>query len=467
MPLALLLTLLLYHAVLLGIGLWAARRTRSGVDFLLGGRQLGPWIGALAACASSSSAWTLLGVSGLAFQYGLGAIWLFPGCVGGFALNWFLVGPRLRRASREAGAVTLIEFLTTGMEPSAARRVRRSGAVILLLCLAAYVAAQFQAVGKTFAAAFALDFRLAVLIGGGVVLFYTFSGGFWAVTVTDLVQGLVMLAAALLVPAAALWHVGGPTALWRELDAQQAALLDPLRGLAPAAALGMVLGLLGIGLGYPGQPHVVDKFMALRDERALRRGRVIAMSWAVLLYAGMLIAGWCGRALWQSLPDRETVLFETAAAVLPAAFSGVVVAAVLSAIMSTVDSQLLVCGATVGHDLRGAAAGQAALRGSRAAVLLLALAAMAAAMLVRETLFQTVLFAWSGLGAAFGPLLLARLWRGPLRPGYALAALWCGFLVSVAWYLTPALKSRLYELLPAFTASAVIAWAGARPLSAK
>ncbi|TAH38265.1 MAG: sodium/proline symporter [Planctomycetota bacterium] len=455
--------LVAYHAALLGIGVWASRRNRSGADFFLGGRGLGPWVGALAASAASSSAWTLLGVSGAAFQYGLGAVWLFPGCVGGFALNWFLVGPRLRRASRESGAVTLVEFLAQGQGPRAGRRFTVSAALVVLLSLAVYVAAQFQAVGKTFHAAFGLDFRLAVLLGGGVVLFYTMSGGFWAVTVTDLVQGLVMAAAAALVPICALAAAGGPGELLGRLRAVDPVLLDPFRGMAPAAALGMVLGLLGIGLGYPGQPHVVDKYMALRDAAALRRARVIAMAWAVVIYGGMLVTGWCGRVLAASLEDPETVLFRVTAQVFPAVMAGVVVAAVLSAIMSTVDSQLLVCSATLAHDLRGAHGGNVGVRGSRAAVLGIALAAIVAALYVRETLFNTVLFAWSALGAAFGPLLLVRLWRGPVRPGFALAALWSGFLLSVAWYFTDALKSRLYELLPAFSVALALAWLGARP----
>ncbi len=352
-PAALLATLLLYHLLLLGIGAWAARRNRDEADYYLGGRALGPWLAALSSAASSSSAWTLLGVSGAAWLYGLGAVWILPACVGGFALNWWLVARPLQRASRASGAVTLTAFLADGLRPRAARAFVWSASGIVLASLGTYVASQFQGAGKTFAEVFGLGATEAVLVGGGVVFLYTLAGGFWAVSVTDALQGLVMAAAALLLPVAALMATGGPAGLAAALEAQDPVLLDPFRGLGTGAALGMVLGTLGIGLGYPGQPHVVNRFMALRDERAFRRGRRIAMAWALLLYSGMLVAGWCGRALFppEALADREAVLLRLAGHLFPPAVAGVVIAAVLSAVMSTADSQLLVCGSTVSHDL--------------------------------------------------------------------------------------------------------------------
>ncbi len=459
---AILATLVAYHLALLGIGVWAARRTRGGEDFHLGGRGLGPWVAALSSAASSSSAWTLLGVSGAAWGLGLAALWLFPACLGGFALNWYLVAGRLRRASVREGSLTLLEFLAGGLPPPWRRRFLQPAAAIVLLSLGAYVASQFQAAGKTFAASLDVETGPAVVLGAVLILAYTLLGGFWAVSLTDCLQGLVMAAASVLVPGAALLAVGGPAGMLAGL--REAGLDDPFGASGGlAAGLGLVAGFLGIGLGYPGQPHVVNRFMALRSEEEVARGRRIALGWAMVIYSGMLVTGWCARSLLDpGLEDREQALILLTSELFPPVVAGVIVAAVLSAIMSTADSQLLVCASTLSHDLgRRGAGGRAVLQG-RLAVLAVTAAATVAALLVEETIFRSVLFAWSGLGAAFGPLLLVRLLRGPVRPPWSLAAMLAGFAVSVVWYETPALKARMYELVPAFLVALVLAVAGSR-----
>ncbi|MBC8330154.1 MAG: sodium/proline symporter [Planctomycetes bacterium] len=458
---ALLTTLVVYKLLLLGVGAWAARRNRDQADFFLGGRTLGPWVASGSAAASSSSAWTLLGVSGAAFRYGLSAVWIFPACLGGFALNWFLVAERLRQRSAASGAVTLTEFLAEGSRGRLRSSFVGSASAIVLVSLGVYVASQFKAAGVTFGETLGMGQEAAILVGAGIVLIYTMTGGFWAVSVTDLIQGLVMAAAAVLVPLAALVEIGGPGAMLEGLRQADPALLDVWRGKTGPAALGLVIGTLGIGLGYPGQPHVVNRFMALRGPRAVRQGAAISMAWAAVIYAGMLVAGWCGRGLVVGLGDHEAVLLRLTADLFPPALAGVIVAAVLSAIMSTADSQLLVCGSAAAYDLSAKDSGSR-LRRSRLAVLGIGALAVVAAILIEETIFNSVLFAWSALGAAFGPLLLVRLWSGPVRPGYALAAVWTGFLVTIVWFFTPALKQSLYELVPAFAAAGLIARIGVR-----
>ncbi|HEX9794124.1 MAG TPA: sodium/proline symporter [Planctomycetota bacterium] len=458
-------TLVLYLLLMLGVGAWAARRNRDGGDYYLGGRGLGPWVGALSSASSSSSAWTLLGVSGAAYTYGLGAVWILPACLGGFVLNWFVVAGPLREATVRSGAVTVTEWLAEGSPPRAARRLVRMASVIVLVSLATYVASQFQAAGKTFAETFGLNAVPAVLVGAVVVLAYTVFGGFWAVSVTDTIQGLVMAAAAVIVPLAALLAAGGPAGMFAGLRAADPLLTDPFRGLAAPAALGMVIGTFGIGLGYPGQPHVINRFMAMRDAGALRRGRTIAVVWALLIYSGMLVAGWCAHAVLVSGPaDPEAALIGLTRDLLPPAVAGAVIAAILSAVMSTADSQLLVCASTLAYDLGGGRSGAAALRRGRVTVLVVGVIAAGAAVLVDETIFNMVLFAWSSLGAAFGPLVLVRLKRGPVAPGHAQAAMAAGFVVSVAWFALKKAGVRpfadLYELVPAFAIALAIAWRG-------
>jgi len=463
--LALLVTLCAYMLLMLGIGAWASKKSGSDADFYLGGRGLGPWVAALSAAASSSSAWTLLGVSGVAFTYGLSAFWLLPACLGGFLLNWLVVARPLRRASAASGAVTVTEFLAEEATPKLRRALVVSASVIILLSLLVYVASQFQAAGKTFSETLEMDFGTAVVVGGAVVLVYTLCGGFWAASVTDMVQGLVMAAASVLVPAVALWKVGGFGAMEQGLAALDPAYVDWWRGKHGWTAVAFLAGTFGIGLGYPGQPHVVNRFMALRSEKDIRRGTWISIGWALIIYGGMLLTGWCGRVLLTAVGDDEAMLLRLTTELFPPVVAGIIVAAVLSAIMSTADSQLLVCGSTASYDLPKKRPGSDQKRHvlvDRLAVLGLGAAAIAAAILLDSSIFDTVLFAWSGLGAAFGPLLLVRLADRRVDPRWALAAMWSGFLLTLVWYNTPALKSIIYELVPSFSLALLIACLGSR-----
>ena len=193
---AILATLIVYNAILVAIGLWANQRTHSETEFFLGGRRLGPWVASLSASASSSSAWTLLGVSGAAYLWGLPAIWLIPATVSGFVLNWIYVGPRLRRMSSNRNAITLTDFLAGPQDGRLQITIRNTAAFITLFSFAFYVAAQFQAAGQTFETTFQLQRETSIIIGALIVLAYIMLGGFWAVSVTDVVQGLLMFVSA-------------------------------------------------------------------------------------------------------------------------------------------------------------------------------------------------------------------------------------------------------------------------------
>jgi sodium/proline symporter len=427
-------TLIAYQALLLGIGWWASRRNFDSQDFYLGGRKLGAVVAALSASASSSSAWSLLGVSGAAFAWGLPAIWLIPSTIGGFLINWYLIAPRLARQSRDSGALTLTEFLAGPRGDPARRTMMRLGAAVVLFSFTFYIAAQFQAAGATFASVLAMNRDVAILVGAAVVLAYVWLGGFWAASVTDSVQGLLMGFSALLLPLLALIAVGGPGELLASMAASNDVHAGRWTGQASLpAALGFVMGLFGIGLGYPGQPHVVNRFMAIRDDRAIVSGRRIAVTWAVVIYCGMVLLGWCGRLLAGDLADGEQLLFTLSVMLLPAALAGVMVSAILSAIMSTTDSQLLVAASSVSHDLRGGEDASArGLTQARWVVLGVGTVAVILAIVSPETIFNRVLFAWQALAAAFGPLLVVTLWRGRVAAGWRIAALSAGFLLTVA-----------------------------------
>ncbi len=446
-------TLVVYMLVLVAIGLATRRRTHDGLDFFLGGRQLGPTVAAVSSAASSSSAWTLLGVSGAAYSWGLGALWLFPACVGGFVINWFLIAPGLRRLSHDTGAVTVTELLAGPVGRAGRQAIIVLASIIILFSLGAYVASQFQGAGKAFSETFGLSLTGSILLGAGVVMLYTMLGGFWAVSVTDTLQGLLMAVASILVPIAALVAVGGPAGLVDGLRAVPVeGYLSFTRGWPWIVGLGFIMGLLGIGLGYPGQPHVVNRFMALKlGDQTLRRARRIGIAWAVIVYAGMLLLGLAGRVLFPDLADPEVVLITAATSLLPAVAAGIVIAAVLSAIMSTVDSQLLVAASSLTHDLRIGQAGHwSLLARSRIVVLGLGSVAVVAALYGSQEIFSRVLFAWAAMGAAFGPLILVTIWRGPVGVRPTLIAMTLGFTLSIgAYYLPPhAWKGTLERVVP-------------------
>ncbi len=470
---AILSTLIAYALTMIIIGLIANRLSRDEKDYFLGGRRLGPWVAGLSASASSSSVWTLLGVSGYAYAYGLAAVWLVPACVGGFALNWFILAPALRRESARCGAITVTEMLAGPIGTAKRWPVIVLASTIVLLSLLTYVAAQFQGAGKTFAETFDMGFTPALLIGAAIVVFYTLLGGFWAASITDTVQGMIMAVAALALPIATVTAIGGLDPLVAGMQTVEVeGYMTLTRGMPLAAGLGMVLGLLGIGLGYPGQPHVVNRLMALRDDAALVGGRRISMTWALVIYSGMIVLGWAVRVLLPDLADPEDAFMAGSEAALPPVLAGIMIAALLSAIMSTVDSQLLVAASTISHDLIGRAGereiepglghDRRVLLRSRLTVLTLSLGSIGVALWVDEGIFESVLFAWTAMGAAFGPLLLVTVLVRRPRPEYVLAAMGAGFSLSVLAYVSEA-GGVLERVVPFVIALALAGWGAREP----
>ncbi|MEA5446224.1 sodium/proline symporter [Gammaproteobacteria bacterium AB-CW1] len=454
-------TLLVYLLLLLAIGAWARQRVSDSADFHLAGRRLGPVVASLSASASSSSVWTLLGMSGAAYAWGIQAVWLIPAVVSGFAINWFLVAPRLQQSSRDNQALTLVEYLAHGTRPSMQRVLRLLGGLLILFCFTFYVAAQFDGAGSAIATAVPqVSTTNAIIVGAAIVIAYVVMGGFWAASVTDAVQGLMMLLVALVLPYVALAAVGGPVALMEGL----AALNEP--GLTrlvdqPSLLLAMVfiVGLFGIGLGYPGQPHVVNRFMAMRDGHEIRLARRVALGWAALIYIGMVVLGWSGRVLMPELPDAEDVLLVLSVDLLPAVIGGLITGGVLAAIMSTSDSQLLVASGSVSHDMRR---GDFSVLVDRLVVVTVGIAAAILALLVPESIFDRVLFAWQVLGNGFGPLLLVLLWRGPVADAYRLAAIVVGAGLTIFISFFPDAPGNAVERLLPFFLSLLIAWLGYR-----
>lgn len=429
-------TLALYKLVLIGIGIAAARLNRDEADFFLGGRGLGPWVAGLSYAASTSSAWVLLGYTGFVYAVGVSALWMAPGILGAYVAVWCVFGPRLRAETAAEGHVTASDFLAAraGLWR---RPIRALAGFLVLFTFVFYIAAQFGAAAIAFESQFALARWESVLIGAGVILVYALLGGFWAVSLTDTLQGAMMAMIAVLLPVAALVAAGGPAGVHAALSqTMPPAYLDPMGGQAVFAFLGFAAGLASIGLGALGQPHLLSRLMAVKDDLARRQGFAVAMSWGLTVHSGMAVLALSGRALISDAADGEVLFYQLAAELLPPVLAGIVIAAVLSAVMSTVDSLLIAASAAAAHDLGlvRLLKGREVLI-SRTVMALICTLAVGMTLFLPATIFDRVLFAWSALGAAFGPVILARVLGVEPRGVAIFAAIGSGFAVTVLFYL--------------------------------
>lgn len=428
--------MVIYKLVLIGIGLWASRRVHNEADFLLGGRNLGPWVAGLSYAASTSSAWVLLGFSGFLYSNGLQALWMLPGIWGGYIAVWLWFGPKLRQQACDNQWITPTEFLCANVDQRSTRRIVVLISALILFCFVFYIAAQLDAAAAAFVSNFAMNKASSLILGSTIILAYCLLGGFWAASVTDTLQAVVMLAAALLVPAVAVWHAGGFADIAATLHSGTSGFSDWTGGMPLFVFLGFVLGVWGVGLGALGQPQLIARLMAVRGDRERRQGFAIAMSWAVLIYLGMAVLVLAAHSMAVQPGNNEHLFYVMAERFLPPVLAGIVIAAILSAVMSTVDSLLLAASAAVSHDLGIAARFPGReVWVSRVVMTMIIIAAVILALLLPDTIFNRVLFAWSALGAAFGPILVMRVTDieppGPAR----FWSIVTGFSLTVAFYL--------------------------------
>lgn len=440
-------TLIIYKILLILVGFWAQRRVSSEQDFFLAGRQLGPWVAAISYSASAASAWTLLGISGLAFTLGLATLWLALGAVLGCAFSWWVLAPRIMALSEQKNILSATELVALGTTDRQRQAIVTFASIVILFCFVIYIASQFQGAGNAFASTFGMDSAESIALGGTIILVYTLLGGFWAVSVTDTIQGLLMILAAVLLPAAVLLKFGGAgeflSALAAATDPQFMSLTGSSAGLT---ALGMIAGSLAVGISSFGQPHLVARFMALRDQQALRQGQVIATSWYAVVFFGMCVVGFAGRLLAPELDNAEQVFFAVNAQLFPSAVGAILLAAVLSAIMSTADSMLLVAGTTVAHDM--GLTGRFRLHPllvSRLVIAVISATAILVAISFPATIFQRVLFAWVAIGSALGPTILCRALGLELPGQRILPAIAAGFIAAVLFYLLPNAPGSILE----------------------
>ncbi len=453
---------LAYVAIVLSIGVYAYLKTKNATDYFLGGRELSPTVTAISAGASDMSGWVLLGLPGYAYLAGLEAAWISLGLVIGVAANWGLMAKRLRIYSEQLDdAVTLPTYLQRRFADKTPWLKSISSLSILLFFLF-YVGSGLIAGGKLFNEVFGFDYQIAVFVSVALILFYTLFGGFLAVSWTDVFQGLLMLLALVCVPVLVISQAGGLDEFTAQISLKNPQLLNVFTDIN-GDALGWlaIVSAMGWGLGYFGQPHILARFMAIRSAAETGKAASIGVTWAFLCYLLAILVGLSGVAYLPGvIPDSEKVFIALTGLIFHPLIAGILLAAILAAIMSTVDSQLLVCSSSLAEDLyplvvKKQLSPEQRLQLGRVAVVILALMATLLAMEPDSKVLDVVSYAWAGLGASLGPAILISLYWRKMTARGALAGVFVGGATVIIWPQFEGGIFELYSLVPGFGVSAL------------
>ncbi len=469
-----LVTFVVYIVGMVAIGLIAYRATNNFGDFILGGRRLGSFVTALSAGASDMSGWLLMGLPGAVFLSGISESWIAIGLTIGAYLNWRFVAGRLRvHTEVNHNALTLPDYFTTRFEDKS-RILRIFSALIILVFFTIYCASGVVAGARLFESTFGLSYGTALWVGALATIAYTFIGGFLAVSWTDTVQATLMIFALILTPVMVIIAVGGIDSSMLVIAAKNPENLDMFKGLNVIA----IISLLGWGLGYFGQPHILARFMAADSHHVIHNARRISMTWMIFCLAGAVAVGFFGIAFFSNNPslagnvneNGERVFIELAMLLFNPWIAGILLSAILAAVMSTLSCQLLVCSSALTEDfykafLRNKASQNELVWVGRFMVLLIAIIAILLASNPDNRVLGLVSYAWAGFGAAFGPVvLLSVVWSGMTRNG-ALAGMLIGAATVIIWKQYA--WFGLYEIIPGFIFATigifVFSMVGSRP----
>ncbi|MDP3847407.1 MAG: sodium/proline symporter PutP [Pseudomonas sp.] len=453
-----LITFVVYISAMVLIGLFAYMRTKNLSDYILGGRSLGSFVTALSAGASDMSGWLLMGLPGAVYLSGLSESWIAIGLIVGAYLNWLFVAGRLRVQTEHNGnALTLPDYFTNRFEDNS-KVLRIFSALVILVFFTIYCASGVVAGARLFESTFGLSYSTALWAGAAATIAYTFVGGFLAVSWTDTVQASLMIFALILTPIVVMLATGGVDASFLAIETADASNFDMLKG---ASFVG-VISLMAWGLGYFGQPHILARFMAVDSVKSIPKARRIGMTWMILCLGGAVAAGFFGIAYFAAHPEvggavaenPERVFIELAKILFNPWVAGVLLSAILAAVMSTLSCQLLVCSSALTEDfyksfLRKNASQLELVWVGRGMVLLVALVAIWLASDPENRVLGLVSYAWAGFGAAFGPVVIfSLLWKNMTRNG-ALAGMLLGALTVILWKNFFA-WTGLYEIIPGF-----------------
>jgi SSS family solute:Na+ symporter len=448
------------------VGFLTMRRTKNQSDYFVGGRAMNKFVVALSAVSSGRSSWLVLGVSGIAYLRGSGAVWAVVGYITAEMFQFIYIGRKLRKETEAFESLTLLDYFESRFKDKYMLRI--TGALIIIIFLTAYVAAQFNAGAKALSTAMGMETGFALLISAALVLVYMTLGGYIAVAYNDVIRAVIMIIGLVIFPVYGIIKIGGLNALLETLTRLNPALIDPF-----SLSLGIIVGYIGIGLGSPGQPHIVVRYMSIDDPEKLRFAAVIGTTWNVIMGWGAVFIGLLGRIavpLVENLPDKdhEMIYLVLSSQYFGTLLYGLLIGGIFAAILSTADSQLLVVASTFVRDIyekiihekirkkKTALKEAYKLRLSRDIVILSGLLAIVLAYVAQETIFWLVLFAWGGLGASFGTaLILSLYWKRVTKYGI-FAGMVTGTAVTILWKIFLKDATGLYELIPAFFGSALV-----------
>ena len=458
-----LITFLFYIVAMIVIGLMAYRATANFSDYILGGRRLGSFVTALSAGASDMSGWLLMGLPGAIYLSGLSEMWIAIGLIIGAWLNWLLVAGRLRvHTEVQHNALTLPDYFSNRFNDQK-KILRIASAFIILIFFAIYCASGMVAGARLFESMFDMSYSTALWVSAIATISYVFIGGFLAVSWTDTIQAGLMIFALLLTPVVVVLSFADINQLTLALEAARPQATDVIGDLSVVA----IISLLAWGLGYFGQPHILVRFMAADSVKSIPNARRIGMTWMILCLGGAVAAGFFGIAYFQQHPELasvvnanpETVFMELTKILFNPWIAGIVLAAILAAVMSTLSCQLLVCSSTLTEDfyksfLRKNASQKELVWIGRLMVLLIAMLAIWMAGNPQSKVLGLVSYAWAGFGAAFGPLIILSLfWRRMTLNG-ALAGMIVGAIMVIVWKNFFS-ATELYEIVPGFICSLI------------
>lgn len=478
--------LALYLLLMLLIGFGFYNTNNSLNDYFLGDRGLNKWVAAMSAQASDMSGWLLMGLPGTAFLVFGGtteAIWTAVGLAIGTYLNWLFVAKRLRKQTEASNnSITIPVYFENRFEDKS-HILRVASSLFIMFFFLIYTAAQFTAGAKLLESTLGIPYVIGLIIGGVIITGYTFTGGFKAVAWTDLIQGIIMFFAIIAMPLIIVGHFGGIEATTIEFKGLESTVNEVFSWIPKTTAgkvnVLLLVSALGWGLGYFGQPHILSRFMAIRSPKEVQPARIIAMVWVIITLAAAVLIGALGKIYVEAgmVPanyvdmvngDNEKIfmvlvqtIFGSSGNIFMIILSGVFLTAILAAIMSTADSQLLVTASTFGEDLyhlfsKKQPSSDKLVRISRYAVLVIAIIAMLISLDQDSSVFDLVSMAWGGFGAAFGPCILFSLYYRKMTAPAAIAGVLTGGIVDIVWYFLQGGIFDVYELVPAFVISSLV-----------
>ncbi len=471
----------IYLAVVIAVGVFfylKSRKSNGGdKDYFLGGREMSGLVAALSAGASDMSAWVLMGLPGSIYIFGLGRVWIAVGLMIGTILAWIFVAPGLRRFSIIADdAITIPQFLTRRFKAKS-NALQIISAVIFVVAYCIYAASSIVACGDLFNTVFGMEKEIAMVGATIIILLYTFLGGFNAVCWTDFIQGMLMLAALMLVPIiASLAMTGSDFAPVAEVVTSENYYNFLSSGKFDWASISDILSGLGWGLGYFGMPHILIRYMSIKSEKEMKKSRVVGIIWTCLiLIMASVVALVAHEYLGSAVPEasKSLVFIKVVRELFPAFIAGILLSAILAASMSTADSQLLASSSAFASDVykpvfRKKASNKEMLWAGRIVVAIISVVALIIALSPEcKGIMELVECAWAAFGAAFGPVIILSLYWRRLTYGGAIAGIVVGFGVDAVWYAFLSASTNLYEIIPGFIAgmiaAVVVSYLGKKP----